>query len=222
MVIMMRTRSVRVLRSLGTALLAAAPLALAAGAASVATTRSASASVMIAVSFEALVSRSHAASVVTPVEQRSLWEDGRICTYTRVHIDRAVAGDLQAGTDTWVRSLGGVIGDVGQIVEGEPVLTVGRPSLLFLHQNASGADEVTARAQGQFPVVLDENKVPRVMKHANLGVVLPPKSVEQGPTPSLSPLAGNKAALAADVLHGRVIDDVARDIVQAWPRLHAQ
>jgi hypothetical protein len=84
---------------------------LAAGATGV---QDAEASVSVTVLFDELVQKASAAAVVTRAEQRGLWEDGRIVTYTRVHVDRLVAGQL-AG-DVWVRTLGGRSG-TGQIVE---------------------------------------------------------------------------------------------------------
>jgi hypothetical protein len=132
------------------------------------------ASVSIAVTWEGLLHESAAAAVVMPVEARAVWENGRIYTYTRVHVDRAVAGELASGSEAWVRTMGGVVGKVGQIVDGEPVLVAGRPSLLFLRPGPVGAYEVTARGQGQFPVVTEDPKVgPRVVRNRSVGAIVP-------------------------------------------------
>jgi hypothetical protein len=175
----------------------------------------ASASVSIAVTWDALLHDSTAAAVVTPsTEARSVWEGGRIYTYTRVHVDRAVAGDVKAGDEAWVRTMGGIVGRVGQLVEGEAVLAPGRPSLLFLCRGDAGTFEVTARGQGQFPLVADSDasKALRVVRSNTAGALMQPQPVGPVVLPRL----------AAETLHGRSIDDVARDIVAAWSRAHAQ
>ena len=110
------------------------------------------ASVSFTVLLDALISESSAAAVVTPVSASSLWEDGRIATYTKVHVARVVAGTPTA--DVWVKTLGGVVGDIGQQVEGEAVLLVGQQSLVFLTVDARWElRRDRARPGSQFPVV---------------------------------------------------------------------
>lgn len=186
----------------------------------------AQASVMIAVPFDALVQDADAVAVVMPDVAKSVWEDGRIYTYTRVRIDRGIAGET-GGTEVWIRTMGGVVGKIGQLVDGEPVFAPNKPALLFLRRFKSGGTwEVSARAQGQYPVVLDDaKKEKRVIRSANVGVLLPPKAA---PTHVEGPVAPQAAAvtdaskmrLAGDVLHDRPLDEVARDIAAAWKRLH--
>jgi hypothetical protein len=170
------------------------------------------ASVSIAVTWEGLLGRSTAAAIVTPVEARAVWEGGRVYTYTRVHVDRPIAGNLGASGDAWVRTMGGVVGTTGQLVEGEAVLANGRSSLLFLHPGPAGTLAVTARGQGQFPVMADTDpaKPARVVRSNATGELLPPQTA-----------AGAAPVLAGDMLHGRVVDDAARAIVADWSRLHA-
>lgn len=205
--------------------MAAVPLA----AATVAT--DAHASVMIAVGFDALVTDADAVAVVMPDEARSVWEEGRIYTYTRLRVTDGVAGDT-GGREVWVRTMGGVVGKIGQLVDGEPVFTPGKPALLFLRRFKSGGTwEVSARAQGQFPVVFDEaKKQTRLVRSANVGMLLPPKSAPQkveGPVAPQAegPQAGaatdvSKIRLAGDVLHDRPLDDAKKEIAAAWKRLH--
>jgi hypothetical protein len=95
--------------------------------------------------------------------------------------------------------------------------------------------EVSARAQGQFPVVLDEaKKMKRVIRSANLGVLLPPKNVAsdvqgnagaQGrgvqPQSATVTVDAARARLAQDVIADRPLDEAAKDIATAWKRLHA-
>jgi len=167
----------------------------------------AQASVSIAVTWDGLLGQSTAAAVVTPLDTRSVWENGRIYTYTHVHVDRSIAGDLATGSDAWVRTMGGVVGKIGQMVEGEPAFAAGK-SLLFLHPGPIGAFEVTARAQGQFSVVVDRPSASvRVLRNQAVGAIVPSRGAAQ---------------LAADRIHGRTVDDVAHDVATAWPGTHAR
>jgi hypothetical protein len=171
------------------------------------------ASVSIAVTWDGLLRESTAAALVTALEGRSVWEGDRIYTYTHVRVDRGVAGELTTGDDAWVRTMGGVVGKVGQVVDGEPVLTRGQSSLLFLHgipARPAGAYDVTARGQGQFPLVADEKTPPRLVRSTSAGGLVPRHSV--------GPPAAQR--LAADVVHGRPVDDVARDVAAAWSGTH--
>jgi hypothetical protein len=177
------------------------------------------ASVSIAVTWDELLARSSAAVVGIPAEARSAWENGRIYTYTRVGVDRAIAGDLHAGDDVWVRTMGGIVGDVGQRVDGEAVLIVGRPSILFLSGGAIGSYDVVARGQGQFPVVLDEQKNPKAIRSSAVGVLMMPRGVTRNLAASVN---ASVRVLAADKIHGRRLDDVAADVAGAWDHAHGK
>jgi hypothetical protein len=208
-------------------------LALAfAAAAVVATPTDARASVSIAVAFDALVKDADAVAVVKPLEQRSVWEDGRIYTYTRVRVEQGVAGELGAGAEGWVRTMGGVVGKVGQLVDGEPVFVENKSSLLFLRRfQKGGAFEVSARSQGQYPVVRDDSaKIQKIVRSANVGVLLPPKAKvtdEAAKAGSLRPQGAGQGSietapirLAGEVLHDRPLAEITREIASAWTRLH--
>ena len=179
-----------------------------------------SASTSIAIPFEALVHDSTAAAFVTPLTQASMWEGGRIVTYTDVHVDTAVAGP-PLGDDVWVRTLGGGVSGLGQSVEGEAVLTIGRPSLVFLHPaivlgqpadqprtTQPGTYAVTARAQGQFPVVLDAGGKLRVRRSGAVGATIARSS--------------SIGALARDTLHGATTDEARQRITDVWVHAHTQ
>jgi hypothetical protein len=208
------------MRTLRTSLFAAA-IALSAAGFATTTTNDAHASVSIAVTWERLLGDATSAAIVTPEDQRAVWENGRIYTYTRVHVDRVVAGDgsVKGDGETWVRTMGGIVGKIGQSVDGEAVLTVGRPCLLFLHAGPAGTFEVTARAQGQFPVVADPVKkgALRIIKSGALGMLVKPTT-----QPAQVPLVSPRLVMAADKLHDRPIDDATKDIAVDWPRLHAK
>lgn len=184
------------------------------------------ASVSIAVAFDALVKDADAVGVVTPVESKAVWEDGRIYTYTKVKVDQSVAGDVGTGSEGWVRTMGGVVGKIGQMVDGEPVLTVGKPSLLFLRNFKQGGTwQVSARAQGQFPVLTDDStKIRKVIRSSNVGVILPPKAKPSDPNGQLSidprVATEEKPRLAGEVMHDRALDDVVREVATTWKKLH--
>jgi hypothetical protein len=176
-----------------------------------------------------------AVALVTPVEQMSAWEDGRIFTYTRVTVDTPVAGELGAGASAWVRTRGGVVGKIGQAVDGEPVFSMKKASMVFLHRGAPGSYFVSARAQGQYPVATDETtKKPKFQRAAALGVLYPPKNAEDAPTAtrgapgsqvkvqSARPQVVATQVFAIDVIHGRPVDDVIKDVAAAYKRLHAR
>jgi hypothetical protein len=173
----------------------------------------AQASVSIAVTWDGLLRDSSLAAVATPLEARSAWENGRIYTYTRVRVDRAVAGDAAQGSSLWVRTMGGVVDKIGQIVEGEAVFVPGEPSLLFLRPGPPGALHVTERGQGQFPILAgDALKPPRVMRSNAVGAIVPPQGLSSSPA----------TRLAADLMHGRAVDDVVHDVAADWGRTHAR
>ncbi|HTB77281.1 MAG TPA: hypothetical protein VK762_28750 [Polyangiaceae bacterium] len=173
----------------------------------------AAASVSIAATFDGLLHDSTTAAVVTAAESRAVWEDGRIYTYTHVHVSRAVAGELTTGGEAWVRTMGGVVGKVGQIVEGEAAFAPGDSSLLFLRPGPIGAYVVTDRGQGQYPVVVDDPKqVAHIVKSHSVGMLVAPRVVATAAAPRL----------AAEVLHGRPVDDVAQEIAAAWVSAHAR
>jgi hypothetical protein len=186
--------------------------ALAAAAPS-ASPRQAEASVSIAITFDALVRASSAVVVGTATEERTVWEGGRIYTYSHIHVDSAVAGELAENGEAWVRTMGGIVGKVGQIVDGEPVFTVGRPSLVFLHRSSSGPFVVTARAQGQFGIYADEQSRLRLRRSNAVGAL-----VSAASDPKADP---TRTALAGDIIHGRAVTDATLDIATAWSRAHA-
>ncbi len=232
------------MKLLRTSLLAVAlPLLAAASASGVLVPTDARASVSIAVAFDALVKDADSVGVVTPVESKSVWEEGRIYTYTRVKVEQGVAGELGTGSEGWVRTMGGVVGKIGQLVDGEPVFTANKSSLVFMRKfKLSGQWEVSARAQGQYPIIVDDSvrdtaRSRRVMRSGAVGVLLPPKTpsptetVMAGPPAAPGTLAKTdpngataeappKARLAGEVLHDRSLEDVIREVAGAWKKAH--
>ncbi len=186
--------------------------------------RNAEASVSTAVLFEELVQEASAVALVTPTEQRALWEGDRIVTYTRLRIDRLVAGRLP--DEVWVRTLGGAVGGLAQIVEGQATFAFDRPSLVFLRPHLdpttrapAGPFVVAERAQGQFPIAVDRDRRPRLAVAADIGALLPPPPEHwTRASKGLSP--GSAPRFAHDVLQDRPVEEAAREIAATWSRMH--
>ncbi len=175
------------------------------------------ASVSFTVLFDALVRDSSAAYLATPIEIKSVWEDGRIATYTRVHVDRVLAGS--AASEVWVKTLGGAVGNIGQQVDGEAVLRAGQQSVLFL-TGYEGSVVVTGRGQGQFAIVRDSSSVLRLRKNQNAGALLAPRNSELARVRATTTIA-SASTPAGDVLDGKTIDDAQIEIAASWKRTHA-
>jgi hypothetical protein len=111
------------------------------------------AAVAVELSLERLAGAATEVGVFMPLEQHADWEGGRIYTYSRVRLSSPVAGE-NTGTELWVRTRGGVVGAVGQWVDGEPILTIGQPTLLFLRRSGGNAFQVVGRAQGQYRITM--------------------------------------------------------------------
>lgn len=163
--------------------------------------RDAAASVSVLVSLEELVAASTYVVVATAGERRSVWEQlpsgRRIVTYTRLAVERSVAG--APGGEVWVRTLGGVVDRIGQSVSGEAQIPTGSRSLLFLSR-VNGVVVVTAMAQGHYRIVSDERGRSTLAPSPDAGALLPRK----GPTIS-----------ARERLAGAELDGVLATIQQA-------
>jgi hypothetical protein len=109
-----------------------------------------------------LVLRSRAVAVATSLGGEGRWEtrDGsrRIVTTSRVRIDELLCGDA-TGSEVWVRTLGGRVGNIGQVVHGEALLLRDEPCVVFLHDHAEGVHSVTGLAQGHYPLRADAGGV---------------------------------------------------------------
>jgi hypothetical protein len=166
-------------RALALALLASAPLAIGLSpTAPLEGPRSAEASVAVLISLEDLTAASTYVVIATAGDRRSVWEETpsgkRIVTYTKLKVDRSVAGPAE--TELWVRTLGGVVDNVGQSVSGEAQISSGSRSLLFLAKVEAGL-VVAGMAQGHYPIV-DPATTPRLAASPDAGMLLP----RRGPT----------------------------------------
>jgi hypothetical protein len=160
----------------------------------------AEASVSVLLSLDEIVAASTAVVVGTAGERKTQWEEmptgRRIVTYTKVTVDRAIAGS--PGSEVWVRTLGGTVGDIGQAVSGEAQLARGSKSVLFLMKRGD-VTMVTAMAQGHYPVVNDDKGVARLKLSPDVGTQL------RTPGPVIA---------ARDVLVGQTVDTAATAIAK--------
>lgn len=219
------------LRHLALRLARALPrLALAAGlgAAVTGAPRPADAAVSVAVLFDDLVADADAIAVVAPGEARSAWENGRIVTYTRLEIEDAVAGSAERAV--WVKTLGGVVDGIGQLVEGEPTFHAGTRSLVFLHRIDPTTFVVAARSQGQYVLQAAASGAAgagggktELTRATNVGaLVFPGQAARARLRPPRALTTRFAGTLAQDVLQFRSLDAVRPDLAEAFSKLHAR
>jgi hypothetical protein len=107
---------------------------------------------------------------------------------------------------------------------GDGVIAIAVLAFFSARARRLGSYEVTARAQGQFPIVADSAKkgALRVVKSGSLGMLIKPKP-GAAKVPLVDPrVLQNSQAMAQDRIHDRPVDDVAKDIVSDWSRTHAK
>ena len=125
-----------------------------------------------ALSLRELLLRSRHAVFATPTGVEARWESyagtRRIVTYTKVAVDQAADGRATAQSELLVRTLGGKVGHIGQLVHGEARLVLGRPALLFVNPDLEQIWRVTGMAQGHYPLESDKSGVQRLLKSPDL------------------------------------------------------
>lgn len=130
------------------------------------TEREACASLTREISLGELLARSEHALIATPLDAQSDWVvlggKRRIVTDVRVRVEELLARRAPAQNELFVRVLGGSVGQVGQLVEGEVRLLPGAPCTLFLTAAAPTLTYVTGRTQGHYPLVADAEKLLRL------------------------------------------------------------
>jgi hypothetical protein len=153
---------------------------------SLAWAKAASATTARAVSLPDLVQRSSRIVRGAPLDSFARSEDvggsHHIVTYSRLRVDEAIRGDAPE-SEILVRTLGGTLGAVGEIVHGEAELALNEPCIVFLHNDAQGVELVTAMAQGHYPLALDARGAPHLRASRNMPHLVrgssSPSAVEQ-------------------------------------------
>jgi hypothetical protein len=171
-------------------------------------------SVDVALSLDDVARASSLVARVVPLEQSSTWEGGRIVTTTRLRVERVIAGEGATPAELYVRTLGGIVGQVGQSVEGEARFAKGIPSIVFFARpNGESAYAVAGRAQGQLVVARTEAGR-EVVRVAAVGRLVP--------RAFRVPLAAQSASALVTTLDGHDADEATRDAARAWERTHAR
>jgi len=131
-------------------------------------------------SLDELVYYSQHVLVAQPLESHSAWQEvgarRRIVTFTRISVEQPVDGKPPARKELLVRTLGGRVGDLAQVVPGEARLIKGRHDLLFVSPDRySGELCVTGMAQGHYALRPDLTGELRVMGSPDLPALKRPQ-----------------------------------------------
>ncbi len=152
-----------------------------------------------AVSLVDLVRRSTRIARVTALESFARSEDiggaRHIVTYSRLRIDDSIHGP-SSDSETLVRTLGGRVADLGEIVHGEAQLALAEPCLVFLMLDPNGVELVTAMAQGHYPIAIDGAGTPRLRLNRNM------PNLVGGGTGAVAQLAGKPFTEARALIVG--------------------
>jgi hypothetical protein len=128
--------------------------------------RRAFASLARALSLEELLAHSEHVVIATPLDAQADWVviggKRRIVTDIRVRVEETLARRAPAQSELFVRVLGGTVGNVGQLVEGEVRLAPGEACVLLLSAASPTLTFVTGRTQGHYPLLADAQKLLRL------------------------------------------------------------
>ena len=94
-------------------------------------------------------------------------ERGQIVTDVAMQVEESVKGEQPAGAAIVVRKQGGVLGDIGMRVSGEPNFSVGETVVLFGGRTKDGALRPVGMSQGALRVFEQDGK--RFARSANGG-----------------------------------------------------
>ena len=134
----------------------------------------AAATVARSLSLPALVRGSSRIVVVTALGAESHFEElgrrRRVVTDTRVRVEERVAKGQTVESELLVRTLGGSVGRLGELVHGQARLVLGEACLAFLLQGPDGLHYVNGMAQGHYPLGSDASK--RLLKSPDLPTLL--------------------------------------------------
>lgn len=118
--------------------------------------KSAQATLVIGLTLKQLVDRSAHIVVVSALDSRSFYTDigGRrfIVTETRVQVRDVLGRRSPSGPVLSVRTLGGKVGGMGELVLGQASFSVSTPDVAFLKLGADGAHWFVGMAQGHYPL----------------------------------------------------------------------
>ena len=176
-------------------LLAAAGCALLPG-----VTPAAHASVVAALDLEALVQQADDVVVARVLKQESKYDaQKRIVTDYTMQVERTEKGEAQPGAAVTVRQFGGVIGDRGMRIAGEPTYQVGERVVLFGKRGGRTYLRPVGMAQGAMRVYEQDGET--WAQPATRGLSLIARDKSAAPAPSgprkLDELLGDVRELVA-------------------------
>ena len=126
-----------------------------------------------------LVAQSAHTVVATALDAHSDWVliggKRRIVTDTRIRIEETLAGKPPAQNEMEVRVLGGIVGDLGERVDGQAELVLGEPAVAFLMPISPVLAYVTGAAQGHYRLLADAQKLLRLRASPHLPLLLRPE-----------------------------------------------
>jgi hypothetical protein len=151
----------------------------AAGALGVLSPARAAASLARGLALEELVRSSARGIVGVPLASECRYADiggqRAIVTDTRVRVEEHFFARAPESLELIVRTLGGVIGDLGERVDGQAALRLGEPGVVFLSLSRENVEFVTGMAQGHYPLRSDARGVLRLRPSSNLPRLLKPE-----------------------------------------------
>jgi hypothetical protein len=135
-----------------------------------ATSSPAHATLVEALDLETLVAEADQVVLARVIGQQSLYDErGRIVTDVVLQVEESIKGDQAPGAAVTLRRLGGVVGDMGLRVSGEPSFETGETVVLFgAHRARGGALRSIGMSQGTLRVF--ERDGERWVRSANNGV----------------------------------------------------
>jgi hypothetical protein len=164
--------------------------------------RTAHASLSRGLTLAELVGRSEHTVVATALDSHSDWVliggKRRIVTDTRIRVEDSLAGRPTAASELEVRVLGGIVGDIGERVEGQAELVLDEPAVLFLMPISPLLAYVTGAAQGHYRLLPDERQDLRLRPSPHLPTLMRPDE-----SAALA-LSGRTLDEARSLIHGAV------------------
>jgi hypothetical protein len=139
--------------------------------------RSAEATIVRALTVSDMLKRTEHVVVGTSVGAFAQWETiGQrrcIVTYSTFRVEAPLAGSAPSSTEIAVRTLGGTVGNLGQVFHGEAVVALDERATVFLRRSAPDAFSVVAMAQGYYPVKPDAKGIHRLSASFSATEVIP-------------------------------------------------
>lgn len=125
-----------------------------------------------------LVGRSEHTVIATALDAHSSFAliggRKRIVTDTRVRVEDLLAGRATAEREIEVRVLGGIVGDIGERVDGQAELVLGEPAVVFLMPISPLLAYVTGAAEGHYRLLPDARQSLHLRPSPHLPTLLRP------------------------------------------------